>query len=66
MKSEVQEAVAIILGQKLKDAAFIAPRMQAAIDVMEVIPSYYHLTVLRAIFHVQPPTPEESGENDGT
>jgi hypothetical protein len=40
--------------------------MQAAIDVMEVIPAYDHLTVLRAIFHVQPPIPEESGETDGT
>lgn len=66
MKSEVQEAVAIILNQKLKDAAHIAPRMQAAIDVMEVIPAYDHLAILRAIFHVEPPIPEESGESDGT
>ena len=63
--SDMQQALQIILDAKKKDEPFVAVRLQAAIDVMSVEPYYEHLKLLRAIFHVPEPTPEESGEQDG-
>ena len=63
--SDLQEGLSIILAARKSDEAFITVRLQAAIDVMSVEPYYEHLKLLRAIFHVPEPTPEESGESDG-
>ena len=63
--SDMQQAIQIILDAKRKDEAFITVRLQAAVDAMSVEPYYDHLKLLRAIFHVPEPTPEESGEQDG-
>lgn len=63
--SDMQQAIQIILAARKSDEAFITVRLQAAIDVMSVEPYYEHLKLLRAIFHVPEPTPEEGGEADG-
>ena len=63
--SDLQEGMSIILAARKSEEAFITVRLQAAIDVMSVEPYYDHLKILKAIFHVPEPTPEESGEQDG-
>jgi hypothetical protein len=63
--SDLQEGLGIILAARKSDEPFITVRLQAAIDVMSVEPYYEHLKLLRAIFHVPEPTPEEGGESDG-
>lgn len=63
--SDIQEGLSIILDELREDKRYIPCRLEAAIDVMEVVPYYDHLKILKAIFHVPEPTPEESGEQDG-
>ena len=63
--SDLQQGLQLILDARKNDEAFITVRLQAAVDVMSVEPYYEHLKLLRAIFHVPEPTPEESGEQDG-
>lgn len=62
--SDIQEGLSIILNELRENERYIPCRLEAAIDVMDVVPYYEHLKILRAIFHVPEPT-EESGEQDG-
>ena len=63
--SDLQEGLRIVFNKLLEDDRYHPCRLEAAIDVMSVEPYYDHLKLLRAIFHVPEPTPEERGEQDG-